>query len=51
MDAIRRATDVMMAGKVAVMAGYCDVGKGPTAALSSTGANVIVTEVDPICDL
>jgi len=50
-DAIRRATDVMMAGKVAVVGGYGDVGKGSAASLSGAGARVIVTEVDPICAL
>lgn len=50
-DAIRRATDVMMAGKVAVVAGYGDVGKGSAASLSGAGARVIVTEIDPICAL
>jgi len=50
-DAIRRATDVMMAGKVAVVAGYGDVGKGSAASLSAAGCRVIVTEVDPICAL
>ena len=50
-DAIRRATDVMIAGKVAVVAGYGDVGKGTTASLSGAGARVIVTEIDPICAL
>ena len=50
-DAIRRATDVMMAGKVAVVAGYGDVGKGSVASLSSAGVRVIVTEIDPICAL
>lgn len=50
-DAIRRATDVMMAGKVAVVAGYGDVGKGTTASLRGAGARVIVTEIDPICAL
>ncbi len=50
-DAIRRATDVMMAGKVAVVAGYGDVGKGSAASLRGAGARVIVTEVDPICAL
>jgi adenosylhomocysteinase len=50
-DAIRRATDVMMAGKVAVVAGYGDVGKGSAASLSGSGARVIITEVDPICAL
>jgi adenosylhomocysteinase len=48
-DAIRRATDVMMAGKVAVVAGYGDVGKGSAASLRGAGARVIVTEIDPIC--
>jgi len=50
-DAIRRATDVMMAGKVAVVAGYGDVGKGSSASLRGAGARVIVTEIDPICAL
>jgi adenosylhomocysteinase len=50
-DAIRRATDVMMAGKVAVVAGYGDVGKGSAASLQGAGARVIVTEIDPICAL
>ena len=50
-DAIRRATDIMMAGKVAVVAGYGDVGKGSAASLKGAGARVIVTEVDPICAL
>lgn len=50
-DAIRRATDVMMAGKVAVVAGYGDVGKGSAASLRGAGARVIVTEADPICAL
>lgn len=50
-DAIRRATDVMMAGKVAVVAGYGDVGKGSAESLSSAGVRVIVTEIDPICAL
>ena len=50
-DAIRRATDVMMAGKVAVVAGYGDVGKGSAASLAGAGARVIVTEIDPICAL
>ena len=50
-DSIRRATDVMMAGKVAVVAGYGDVGKGSAASLKGAGARVIVTEVDPICAL
>ena len=48
-DAIRRATDVMIAGKVAVVAGYGDVGKGTAASLRGAGARVIVTEIDPIC--
>ena len=50
-DAIRRATDTMMAGKVAVVAGYGDVGKGSAASLAGAGARVIVTEIDPICAL
>ena len=50
-DAIRRATDVMMAGKVAVVAGYGDVGKGSAESLRSAGCRVIVTEIDPICAL
>ncbi len=50
-DAIRRATDVMIAGKVAVVAGYGDVGKGTAASLAGAGARVIVTEIDPICAL
>ncbi|GAB4174474.1 MAG: adenosylhomocysteinase [Thalassobaculales bacterium] len=50
-DGIRRATDVMMAGKVAVVAGFGDVGKGSAASLRSAGARVMVTEVDPICAL
>ena len=50
-DAIRRATDVMMAGKVAVVCGYGDVGKGSAASLRGSGARVIVTEIDPICAL
>src|SRR6201998_133960 len=50
-DAIRRGTDVMLAGKVAVVAGYGDVGKGSAASLRQGGARVIVTEVDPICAL
>ncbi len=50
-DAIRRATDVMMAGKVAVVAGYGDVGKGSAASLKGAGCRVIVTEIDPICAL
>ena len=51
MDAIRRATDVMMAGKVAVVGGYGDVGKGSAESLRGAGARVIVTEIDPICAL
>lgn len=50
-DAIRRATDVMIAGKVAVVAGYGDVGKGSADSLKGAGARVIVTEIDPICAL
>src|SRR6195952_369744 len=50
-DAIRRATDVMMAGKVAVVGSYGDVGKGSAASLQGAGARVIVTEIDPICAL
>ena len=50
-DGIRRATDVMMAGKVAVVAGYGDVGKGSAASLRNAGARVVVTEIDPICAL
>jgi len=50
-DAIRRATDLMMAGKVAVVAGYGDVGKGSAQSLRSAGVRVIVTEIDPICAL
>ncbi|MFZ5677914.1 MAG: adenosylhomocysteinase [Pseudomonadota bacterium] len=50
-DAIRRGTDVMMAGKVAVVCGYGDVGKGSAQSLKGSGARVIVTEVDPICAL
>ncbi len=50
-DAIRRATDIMMAGKVVVVAGYGDVGKGTAASFQGTGARVIVTEIDPICAL
>ncbi len=50
-DSIRRATDVMMAGKVAVVCGYGDVGKGSAASLRGAGARVIVTEIDPICAL
>ncbi|MEM8761987.1 MAG: adenosylhomocysteinase, partial [Pseudomonadota bacterium] len=50
-DGIRRATDVMMAGKVAVVCGYGDVGKGSAASLAGAGARVMVTEADPICAL
>ncbi|MBH1944185.1 adenosylhomocysteinase [Erythrobacter sp. YJ-T3-07] len=50
-DGIRRGTDVMMAGKVACVAGYGDVGKGSAASLSGAGARVMVTEIDPICAL
>ena len=50
-DGIKRATDVMLAGKVAVVAGYGDVGKGSAASLRSQGARVLVTEIDPICAL
>ena len=50
-DAVRRATDVMLAGKVAVVAGYGDVGKGSAESLRQAGARVLVTEVDPICAL
>jgi adenosylhomocysteinase len=50
-DAIRRATDLMLAGKVAVVAGFGDVGKGSAESLSSSGVRVIVTEIDPICAL
>ena len=50
-DAIRRATDIMMAGKVAVVGGYGDVGKGTAASLQGAGCRVIVTEIDPICAL
>jgi adenosylhomocysteinase len=50
-DAIRRATDVMMAGKTAVVAGYGDVGKGSAASLRGAGCRVMVTEIDPICAL
>lgn len=50
-DAIRRATDVMLAGKVAVVAGYGDVGKGSAASLRGAGARVMITEIDPICAL
>jgi len=50
-DGIRRATDVMMSGKVGVVAGFGDVGKGSAASLRNAGARVIVTEIDPICAL
>ncbi len=50
-DSIRRATDIMMAGKTAVVAGYGDVGKGSAASLRSAGVRVTVTEIDPICAL
>jgi adenosylhomocysteinase len=50
-DAIRRGTDVMLAGKVAIVCGYGDVGKGSAASLRGAGARVLVTEVDPICAL
>jgi adenosylhomocysteinase len=50
-DAIRRATDIMMAGKVAVVAGYGDVGKGSAESLRGAGCRVLVTEIDPICAL
>src|SRR3990167_7352350 len=50
-DAIRRATDVMLAGKIACVAGYGDVGKGSAASLRNGGARVLVTEIDPICAL
>ena len=50
-DSIRRATDVMLSGKVALVAGYGDVGKGSAASLRSAGARVMITEVDPICAL
>jgi adenosylhomocysteinase len=50
-DGLRRATDVMMAGKVAVVAGFGDVGKGSAASLRNAGARVLVTEIDPICAL
>jgi adenosylhomocysteinase len=50
-DAIRRATDLMLAGKIAVVAGFGDVGKGSAESLSSAGVRVIVTEIDPICTL
>jgi adenosylhomocysteinase len=50
-DGIRRATDIMIAGKIAVVAGYGDVGKGCSSSLKASGARVIITEVDPICAL
>jgi adenosylhomocysteinase len=50
-DGIRRATDIMIAGKVAIVAGYGDVGKGSAQSLRAAGARVIVTEIDPICAL
>jgi adenosylhomocysteinase len=50
-DGIRRATDVMMSGKVAIVAGFGDVGKGSAASLRQSGARVMVTEADPICAL
>lgn len=50
-DAIRRATDIMLAGKVAIVAGYGDVGKGSAASLRGAGVRVIITEIDPICAL
>jgi adenosylhomocysteinase len=50
-DAVRRATDIMMAGKVAVVCGYGDVGKGTAASFRGAGARVVVTEIDPICAL
>ena len=50
-DAIRRATDIMMAGKIAVVAGYGDVGKGSAQSLRGAGARVMITEIDPICAL
>ena len=50
-DGIKRATDVMVAGKIAVVAGYGDVGKGSAASLRNQGARVMVTEIDPICAL
>jgi adenosylhomocysteinase len=51
MDGIKRATDVMIAGKVAVVAGYGDVGKGSAQSLRAFGARVLITEIDPICAL
>ena len=50
-DGINRATDVMLAGKLAVVCGYGDVGKGAAEALRGQGARVVVTEIDPICAL
>ena len=50
-DGIRRATDVMMSGKIAIVAGFGDVGKGSAASLRQSGARVLVTEADPICAL
>ena len=50
-DGIKRATDVMMSGKVAIVAGFGDVGKGSAASLRQSGARVMVTETDPICAL
>src|SRR3546814_5571068 len=50
-DAIRRGTDVMMAGKIATVAGFGDVGKGSAESLRSAGCRVLVTEADPICAL
>ena len=50
-DGLKRATDVMLAGKVAVVAGYGDVGKGCAQALKAYGARVLITEIDPICAL
>src|SRR6202043_580647 len=50
-DGIKRATDVMLAGKVAVVAGYGDVGKGSAQSLRAFGSRVLITEVDPICAL
>src|SRR5205085_12316853 len=50
-DGIRRGTDTMIAGKVAVVCGYGDVGKGSAASLRGAGARVVVTEIDPICAL
>jgi adenosylhomocysteinase len=51
LDGIKRATDVMIAGKVCVVAGFGDVGKGSAAALRGQGATVVITEIDPICAL